>query len=132
MCVIPHLKADGANNAFVSGPLTMFSGVTLWIDANTTLFASRNPRDFDVEPGACGTDEFDDSGGCRALINVDTLDDVGVVGEGTIDGRGGEPMMGGHRDLVGRGPGRQGQESQAQQSRASSTSRSPGTSRSIR
>jgi polygalacturonase len=90
-----QLKGEGTNNAFVSGPLTMFSGVTLWIDAKTTLFASRNPRDFDNEPGACGTDEFDDSGGCRSLINVDTLEDVGVVGEGTIDGRGGEPMIGG-------------------------------------
>jgi hypothetical protein len=90
-----RLQANGAQNAFVSGPLMMVSGVTLWIDTNTTLFASRNPRDFDNEPGACGTDEFDDSGGCRALINIDTVYDVGVVGEGTIHGRGGEPMIGG-------------------------------------
>ena len=89
------LQADGTKNAFMSGPLTMVSGVTLWIDAHTTLFASRDPRVFDVEPGGCGTDEFDDSGGCRPLILVDTVDDVGVVGEGAIHGRGGEPMIGG-------------------------------------
>jgi polygalacturonase len=90
-----QLKADGEKNAFVSGPLIMLSGVTLWIDAKTTLFASRNPRDFDLYAGQCGTDEFDDSGGCQALINVDTVEDVGVVGEGTIHGRGGEPIIGG-------------------------------------
>jgi polygalacturonase len=88
-------QPGAGKDAFVSGPLTMKTGVSLWIDAKTTLFASRNPRDFDVDPGACGTDELDESGGCRALINVTSADDVGVVGEGTIDGRGGEPMIGG-------------------------------------
>ena len=29
----------------------MASGVTLWVDARTTLFASRNPRDYDTEAG---------------------------------------------------------------------------------
>jgi polygalacturonase len=89
------LQAVGDKDAFVSGPLTMKTGVSLWIDAKTTLFASRNPRDFDTELGGCGTDELDDSNGCRALINVTSADDVSVVGEGTIDGRGGEPMIGG-------------------------------------
>jgi polygalacturonase len=90
-----RLVADGAKDAFLSGPLTLISGVTLWIDTKTTLFASRNPRDFDVSPGECGTDELDDSNGCRSLISVSGVEDVGVVGEGTIDGRGGEPMLGG-------------------------------------
>jgi polygalacturonase len=91
-----RLKADGDNNAFLSGPLDMVEGVTLWIDANTTLFASRNPRDYDIAPGkpTCGTDAYDESGGCRALINVNKVSDVGVVGDGAIDGRGGEPMLG--------------------------------------
>jgi polygalacturonase len=89
------LQAEGGKDGFLSGPLTMKTGTSLWIDANATLFASRNPRDFDVDLGACGTDEMDDSGGCRALINVTSVDDVGIVGEGTIDGRGGEPMIGG-------------------------------------
>jgi polygalacturonase len=85
---------DG-KDAFLSGPLTMASGVSLWIDAKTTLFASRNPRDFDATSGGCGTDELDDSNGCRPLIAVEGADDVSIVGEGTIDGRGGEPMLNG-------------------------------------
>jgi len=89
------LAAGDGTNAFLAGPLTLPSGVTLWIDAKTTLFASRNPRDFDVSPGECGTDELDDSNGCQALISAAAVEDVGVVGEGTIDGRGGEPMIGG-------------------------------------
>jgi polygalacturonase len=90
-----RLVAAPGKDAFVSGPLSMVSDVSLWVDKGVTLFASRNPRDFDVQPGACGTDEFDESGGCRSLINVESVDNVGIVGEGTIDGRGGEPMIGG-------------------------------------
>ncbi|HSR07648.1 MAG TPA: hypothetical protein VLM42_10885, partial [Bryobacteraceae bacterium] len=48
------LKADGANNAFVTGPLTLKSGVTLVVDEGTTLFGSRNPRDYDQSAGSCG------------------------------------------------------------------------------
>ena len=61
------LTRDGAKDAFLSGPLKMASGVSLWVDAGTTLFASRNPRDYDREAGAptCGTDKFDDSNGCQ-------------------------------------------------------------------
>jgi polygalacturonase len=88
------LTTDGAKNAFLSGPLQMRNGVTLWVDAGTILFASRNPRDFDAKPNGCGTDAFDDSGGCKSLINVEKVSDVGIVGEGVIDGRGGEPMLG--------------------------------------
>jgi polygalacturonase len=91
------LTRDGEKDAFMSGPLTMASGVTLWVDARTTLFASRNPRDYDKDPGsgACGTDRFDDSNGCLAFITLNRVSDVGIVGEGAIDGRGGEPMIGG-------------------------------------
>ena len=91
------LTTDGAKNAFLTGPLKMASGVTLWVDAKTTLFASRNPRDYDTGGGeaACGTDKFNDSNGCKPLILVDKVSDVGIVGEGVIDGRGGEPMIGG-------------------------------------
>lgn len=88
------LVAEGAKNAFLSGPLQMRNGVTLWVDAGTILFASRNPRDYDAKDNACGTDAHDDSGGCKSLINVEKVSDVGIVGDGVIDGRGGEPMLG--------------------------------------
>jgi polygalacturonase len=38
------LTTGGANNAFVTGPLTLPSGVTLWVDAGTTLYATRDTK----------------------------------------------------------------------------------------
>src|SRR5215510_2357832 len=50
------LKSSGERRAFLAGPITLKAGVTLIVDTNATLFASRNPRDFDVDqPGRCGT-----------------------------------------------------------------------------
>jgi hypothetical protein len=87
------LIADGANNAFLSGPITMKAGVTLWIDTGVTLFASRDPRLFDARPGACGGNNTG-SAACLGLINVRNVANTAVVGGGTIDGRGGELMIG--------------------------------------
>jgi polygalacturonase len=88
-----ELRADGARAAFLSGPLDLRAGVTLRIGAGATLFASRNPRDYDVSPGRCGT--VDQSGrGCRALINGDHAAGAAVMGEGMIDGRGGAHLLG--------------------------------------
>jgi len=88
-----ELRADGPHAAFLSGPLDLRPGVTLRIAAGATLFASRNPRDYDVAPGRCGT--VDQSGrGCRALINGDHVRGAAVMGEGTIDGRGGATLAG--------------------------------------
>ena len=87
-----ELRLDGEHAAFLSGPLRLKRGVTLLIGRGVTLFASRNPRDFDVSPGSCGI--VNDSGrGCYPLIHV-TDDDAGVMGEGVIDGRGGSPLIG--------------------------------------
>ena len=88
-----ELKAGGAHNAFLSGPLHLRSGVTLLVDANTILFASRNPRDYDVTPGACGI--VDRNGhGCSALINADHVANASVMGNGMIDGRGWAKLVG--------------------------------------
>jgi polygalacturonase len=87
------LTANGANNAFVSGPLFLRSGTTIWIDGGTTLFSSRNPRDFDYSPGLCGGNGTGNSS-CKGLINASKVDNTGVVGAGTIDGRGGDLVMG--------------------------------------
>jgi polygalacturonase len=79
--------------AFLSGPLQLRKGVTLLIDANTTLFASRNARDYDISPGACGV--VNQKGhGCRALINGDHVSGAAVMGDGTIDGRGPSKILG--------------------------------------
>ncbi|MGC2817849.1 MAG: glycosyl hydrolase family 28 protein [Candidatus Acidiferrum sp.] len=88
-----ELKAGSAHNAFLSGPLHLRFDVTLLVDVNTILFASRNPRDYDVAPGACGI--VDRNGhGCKALINADHVANASVMGDGTIDGRGWAKLVG--------------------------------------
>jgi polygalacturonase len=49
-----ELKPDGDRQIFLSGPLLLKAGVTLEIDADAALFASRGPRDYDLAPGSCG------------------------------------------------------------------------------
>jgi polygalacturonase len=88
-----ELRPDATHNAFLSGPLDLRRGVTLLIDAGVTLYASRNPRDYDREPGVCGT--ITEKGhGCRAVINGNNVPDAAIMGDGTIDGRGGEKILG--------------------------------------
>ncbi len=94
--------SDPTRVAFVSGPLFLRAGVTLWIDRGVTLFAAQDPRLYDAKgPGTCGTDANNTSSGCLSLINVngasafELLTDAGVMGDGVIDGLGGEPMIGG-------------------------------------
>lgn len=95
------LLRAGAGNAFLSGPLTIGSNVTLVIDAGVTLFASRKPSDYQVAgANACGK-AAGSSGGCRALLNLKGKA-LGVMGvrdsagrQGSIDGRGDLPMLGG-------------------------------------
>nr|AFU91007.1 polygalacturonase [uncultured bacterium] len=89
------VKGAGDNSAFLSGPLQLKSGVTLWIDDGVTLFASRNPKDYDNGKGTCGVK----SGACLPLISVKG-NNAGVMGirtggrQGTIDGRGDQTMLG--------------------------------------
>jgi polygalacturonase len=88
-----ELKYAGAEDSFLSGPLFLRAGVALLVDAGATLYASRNPRDYDLQPGSCGI--INEKGhGCRALINGDGVAGAGVMGDGIIDGRGGEKMQG--------------------------------------
>jgi polygalacturonase len=88
-----ELRADGGRTAFLTGPLDLRSGVTLRIGAGAELFASRDPKVYELRPGSCGL--VDKSGrGCRALINGAEVEGAGVMGEGTIDGRGWAKMLG--------------------------------------
>ena len=88
-----ELKAAPGRDAFLSGPLQLRAGVTLLVDAGVILFASRNPRDYDTRPGACGVIS-PGGGGCRPLIGGTRVEGAGVMGDGIIDGRGGETMLG--------------------------------------
>jgi polygalacturonase len=80
-------------DAFLSGPLQLRKGVTLVIDRGTFLYGSRNPRDYDHTIGSCGT-VTEEGHGCKGLINGEGASDSGIMGDGVIDGRGGEELIG--------------------------------------
>jgi len=88
------LEAAGARNAFLSGPLELRTGVTLVIARGATLFASRDAALYATGPNTCGLVLEKNLHGCRPLIRVDHANNAGVMGEGTIDGRGGEKLLG--------------------------------------
>ncbi|HEU5351516.1 MAG TPA: pectinesterase family protein [Terracidiphilus sp.] len=87
------LRADGRNNVFLTGPLTLRSNVTLIVDANTALVASRDPRVFDITTGSCGIVAHRGHG-CRGLIVGNGIENAGIMGAGSIDGRGGATLLG--------------------------------------
>ena len=89
------LRVHGPDNAFLSGPLELRAGITLIVGRGVTLFASRDPSLYAVAPGSCGI-VWHGAGprGCRPLISVLHAPDSAVMGDGTIDGRGGEKMLG--------------------------------------
>ena len=89
------LQANGTGNAFLSGPLELRAGVTLIVGKGITLFASRDPSLYAVTHGSCGIVRHSPGPrGCKPLISVDHAPDSAVMGDGAIDGRGGEKMLG--------------------------------------
>ncbi|WP_230987079.1 glycoside hydrolase family 28 protein [Allorhizobium terrae] len=90
---------EGTKDAFLTGPLTLKSGVTLWIDKGVTLFASRDPKDYaivDVGTASdCGTANDSSKKTCKPLIEATETKNSGIVGEGRIDGRGGSLLLSG-------------------------------------
>jgi polygalacturonase len=74
-----RLTTSGSNNAFITGPITIPSGISLWVDAGATLYGTRSTSVY---------------GSSSALISVRGANS-GIVGDGTIDGQGGEPILGG-------------------------------------
>jgi len=87
------LAASNAKRSFVSGPLVLKRGVTLVVDDGATLYASSDARLFDRGSGACGTND-QNGRACRPLITAENTRGSGIMGRGTIDGRGGEKMLG--------------------------------------
>jgi polygalacturonase len=70
------------------------SGVTLVVDANTALVASRDPRLYDLAPGSCGV-VSDRGHGCKPLIDRRWRSGQRHHGRlGSIDGRGGAKLLG--------------------------------------
>ncbi len=97
-----ELKAGGTQDAFLTGPLELRSGVTLVVDKGVILFGSRNPRDYDVAPGLCGTitekkypyTQGISGHGCKPLIGGNDVAGAGVMGDGIIDGRRNAKLLG--------------------------------------
>ena len=87
------LRPRGNRDVFLTGPLALHAGITLVIDANTSLVASRDPRVYDLNPGSCGI-VSERGHGCKSLITVDDAQDSGIMGDGSIDGRGGAKLLG--------------------------------------
>jgi polygalacturonase len=87
------LQPKSANNAFLSGPIELREGVTLLIQKGATLYASRDPKVFETSSGSCGI-VSPTRGGCKPLIGVNHVSGAGIMGDGTIDGRGGAKLLG--------------------------------------
>jgi polygalacturonase len=102
-----ELLAGGGDGAFLSGPLTVNAGEVLLVDSGVTLYASRNPADYQVSgQPTCGTIGASDGStlgtatGCVPFISV-RGNGSGIMGtqsasgsQGLIDGRGDQDMLG--------------------------------------
>jgi polygalacturonase len=83
-------------DGFISGPLTLPSGVTLWIDKGVTLYGTRDATAYvmDAASGkycantATSSSKAGSSGNCKPLIGGDNLVNSAIVGDGAIDSRG--------------------------------------------
>ncbi|MGH9562427.1 MAG: glycosyl hydrolase family 28 protein, partial [Terracidiphilus sp.] len=88
---------NSGNNAFLSGPLSMPSNVTLLVDPSVVLFFSRNVQDYDKVAGThtCGTvNNNSATSSCRPLLDIPgSSTNVGIMGFGKLDGRGGDPLI---------------------------------------
>jgi polygalacturonase len=89
------VNASGPGNGFISGPLTLPSGVTLWIDKGVTLYGSRDAKAY--APNLAGpycantavsSSKAGSSGNCLPLIGGNNLVNSAVMGDGRIDSRG--------------------------------------------
>ena len=89
-----ELATNGANNAFLIGPITLPAGVTLLVDGGVTVFGSRNPADYQVTTAGvetCGT-VGTAGNGCLALITASSAN-AAIMGYGVIDGRGQDKLL---------------------------------------
>jgi polygalacturonase len=90
--VVLHASKTG-RTVFLIAPLKLRPGVTLVVDASAAVWASRDPRNYDVTPGSCGI-VGERGPGCLPLILAEDAPGSGIMGEGVIDGRGGATLLG--------------------------------------
>lgn len=88
-----ELAVSGSNAAFLIQPITIPANVTLLVDGGVTVFASRNPADYQISGSGietCGTVGVKGNG-CKQLVNM--MNGSALMGYGVIDGRGGDPLL---------------------------------------
>jgi len=81
----------GTYRAFVIKPIEIPSGVILQIDASVVLFGSRVAADYAKTGLTCGN-VTTAGGGCKPLITIASGSGSGIVGYGTINGRGADDL----------------------------------------
>ena len=86
-----RLVAGGGKTAFLSGPITIPSGRSLWVDKGTVLRAINKAAVFDNGSKTCGTLNGDGKG-CNPLITMKGAKGSGIYGQGVIDGQGGTKL----------------------------------------
>jgi polygalacturonase len=94
------LAPSGSDNAFLAGPLSLPASVVLVVESGATLYASRNPANYQVSGQAtCGTVASSDNG-CEPFITV-AGSNAGIMGtqngsgsQGEINGRGDQDILG--------------------------------------
>jgi polygalacturonase len=91
-----ELAPAADHNAFLTGPLELRKGVTLLVDKGVTLYGSRDPKLYELSNGSCGVVN-NESRGCKPLIHAKDAAGAGIMGDGTIDGRGASKLLGGGR-----------------------------------
>lgn len=87
---------------YKSGTLVLKNHVTLELQRGAVLYASTNPDDFPRQKQPIYRSQKD-PGGWFALIYAEGAEDIGIVGEGKIDGQGAKQksrpeLLGGDRD----------------------------------
>ncbi|MBS2021564.1 MAG: Ig-like domain repeat protein [Deltaproteobacteria bacterium] len=95
-----ELVRSGNNVAFLIQPIDIPSGVTLLVDAGVTVFASRNPADYQAGTVSSSLEQCGTVGtlgnGCKNLISVNhgnTSTGSAIMGYGVIDGRGQDKLL---------------------------------------
>lgn len=92
-----ELSMDSSgNNAFLTGPLVIPTGVTLLVDPGVTLYFSRNAQDYDKVQGVhtCGTvNAASNTASCQNLISISNATNSGIMGYGKLNGRGGDVVL---------------------------------------
>ena len=88
------VSSTGAGNGFITGPLTVPSGVTLWIDSGVTVYATRDVMAFSPNLAgpycantAVSSSKAGSSGNCLPLFGGNSLVNSAIVGDGLVDGR---------------------------------------------